>query len=405
MAINLTHGTRFMSRNLQTSATLVAALGCVFASTAQAQITFNPTPETTLNLFGTVDYSIAYQDKNGGPGNAYAPTNQSWTGINGGGDSTNKFGLKGEYAKEAYTVGFEFAGTVSTNAGTAGNSQPSLGLFNERFNFYLKHKTGTYLVGEQMDPAWLATIRGDNRGAPQSLDPIAGVWSVAQGTQASPQTDMKPTNSLGYTNKFGSTSIGLLYKPYANQNTDSAGSQASFGATYDDGTFLATVGYMNHHGIGGTATTNIDIENQSIAFGYRVGSWGVKGGVMLSNSPVGIATGTSVFSGWNASAGPLNVASAIEVDHLGFDLKTDEKNKVNVTIYAVKDRLNSNNTANWLVIGDYYKIDKNLTVYANLGSVSAGSAANPLTAGTGPNNVAKPNDTTTQINTGFTFSF
>ena len=99
------------------------------------------------------------------------------------------------------------------------------------------------------------------------------------------------------------------------------------------------------------------------------------------------------------------MASAVEVDHLGVEFSTNEKNSVNVTYYAAKDRLNANNTANWWVVVDHYKVDKNMTLYANLGTVAAGTAANPLTAGTGPNNVAKPGDTTTVINTGFTFSF
>ena len=391
---------------------ITAALGTTLATIAQADVTFIPAAGTQLSLFGSVDYSLAYQDKNGGPGNSYAPTNQSWAGVNGGGDSTNKFGVKGEYTKADYTLGFNFSGTASTNSGSAGNTSPALNLFNQSFNFYIRNSTGTYTVGEQMDPAWLATIRGDNRGAPQSLDPIAGVWSVAQGTQSTPQADMGPTNALSYANKFGSTSLGLLYKPYSNQSgaaglqtSNDAGSQASIGAIYDDGTYLATAGYIVHHGIGGTQSTNVDIENQSVSLGYKAATWSVKGGYLLSNSPVGIATGNTIFAGWNASAGPLNQPSAIQISHIGMQFNQSEKNQISATYYAAKDRLNGSNTANWLVFGDHYKVDTNLTLYANLGTVFAGAGANPLTAGTGPNNVAKPNDTTTQINTGFTFVF
>jgi hypothetical protein len=392
------------------------ALGAIAAASliasAHAEITFKPTDEVTLNLYGSIDFSLAYQDKSGGPGNAYAPTSTAWTGVNGGGEYTNKFGLKGEYVKPAYTVGFDVAGSVATNSGTSGNSQPSLGLFNDRFNVYLKTSLGTFTVGEQLDPAWLATIKGDNRGAPQSLAPIAGVWSVAQGTQSTPQTDMKPTNSLGYSNKFGKTAVGLLYKPYSNQsggnnlqNGDSSGSQSSLGVTYDDGTYLATAGYLIHHGVGGTQSTDVDIQNQSVALGYTLGPVGIKGGYMVSNSPVGIATGTTIFSGWNTSRGPLNKPSQITVSHLGSTWRNSDQNKITLTYYDLKDTLNEANTAQWVVVGDNYRIDRNLMIYGNLGFVKAGPGANPLTAGTGPNNVAKPDDTSTQVNVGFTFFF
>ena len=404
----------FSTRNVKNIALLFS--GCMaglFSPVAFGELSFQPSSDVTLTAFGTIDYSVAYQDKSGGPGNSYAPTNTSWTGVNGGGQAMNKLGLRGEYAKDGYTLGFEFAGTVATNTGTAGNSQPSLGLFNDRFNVFTKTAYGIFTVGEQIDPASLAIIRSDNRGAAQNMDPILGVLSVAQGTLSAPQTDMKPTNAFGYSNKFGSTSVSILYKPYTNQNggsglqnTDDAGSQASFGITYDDGTFLATAGYMNHHGIGGGAvSTDIDIENQSVGLGYKVGALSIKGGYLLSKSPLGVSTGATIFTGWNSSPGPLNVASEIQVSHLGVSYDISEKNSITVTYYDAKDRLNSQNTAKWLVLGDNYRIDKNLRLYGNLGMVDAGTGANPLTASTTANNVAKPGTVTTQINTGFTFSF
>jgi hypothetical protein len=223
---------------------------------------------------------------------------------------------------------------------------------------------------------------------------------------------MKPTNAISYKNQFGSTSLGILFKPYTNQNggsglqnTTSAGSQKSIGVTYNDGKYLATAGYMTHDGIGGSQSTAQDEVKKSFAVGYKDGTTTYKAGYVNNKSPIGIVTGTSIFGGWNNSQGPLNVASEIAIKHGGVTFATSDKNSVNVTYYTAEDKQNAKNTAKWYVIGDNYKIDPNLMIYGNFGIINAGDGANPLTAGTGPNNVAKPGTTTRAINTGFTYFF
>ncbi|VVP14786.1 hypothetical protein PS850_03558 [Pseudomonas fluorescens] len=370
-------------------------------------LSFTPAPDTVFTLYGGADMGLFFQRNNGGPNLTYKPNRSSYIGFMGNAEGSPNLGFRVLYKfREGWTAGLDASGGMTYSGTTSTTYSP----FNKTFNLQLGSPYGKLIIGEQFDPAWTATVRGDPRDGKQTYDALAAAWSSGQGT-GTPQSSFNPTNALGYQLNVGALSIGLLYKPSTNGNATasvpfddnhSVGQQQSIGLAYDDGPWLLTGAFMQKWG-NTTAVHGRDVRNWTLGVGRHFGNVLVRAGVSdvdlpygVRGSPLGTAT-----TPWPNITDPQEYL----MGYVGAKWNLDPNNVMDLSYSYSYDRLNHENNAQMLVLGNDYSITRNLTFFVSGALIKADDEANPLTAGTSPGNVAAPGTLSVSTLTGLRLRF
>ncbi|WP_249678370.1 porin [Pseudomonas abieticivorans] len=370
-------------------------------------LSFSPAADTVFTLYGGADMGLFFQRNNGGPNLTYKPNRSNYLGFMGNAEGSPNLGFRALYKlRDGWTAGLDASGGVTYSGTTSTTYSP----FNKTFNLQLGSPYGKLIVGEQYDPAWLASVRGDPRDGKQTYDALAAAWSFGQGT-GTPQSNFNPTNAFGYQLNIGALSIGLLYKPSTNANATasvpfddnhSVGQQQSLGLVYDDGKWLLSAAYLQKWG-STTAVHGRDVRNWTLGVGRHIGDVLVRAGVSdvdlpygVRGSPLGTAT-----SPWP------NITDAQEIlmGYAGAKWNLNPANVMDLTYSYSYDRLNHQNNTQMLVLGNDYSITRNLTFFVSGALIKAGDQANPLTASTSPGNVAAPGTLSFSSSTGLRLRF
>lgn len=371
-------------------------------------VTWNPWPNATMTFYGGLDMGFYAQSTNGNVGSVanYRPTNAWSVAYMGNAGTAPNFGLRGKYDLEGgFSLGLDVAGSLSYNNFSGVTWSP----FNKAANLQLGTPFGTFILGEQGDPAWYAAMMGDPRAPRQTQSLLASVWSFGQGT-SSPQEDMGPPAALGYTNKFGNLSIGLLYKPYTDAGlsgpflsslaSDMAiGQQASLGLVYDDGRFFASAGAMEKWGA--TAAANgVDVRALAAAVGVHVGDLTFKAGWADVLLPYGdVAAPFTAAPLWPN----MNTAQDFSVWHGNVVWNVTPKYSADLDYAYTVDSLHSGSGTSLATFGNVYNWDKHIRLFGDIGYEVMGANANIIGAGGSPGNAPAPGTSAIILDTGLRF--
>lgn len=332
-----------------------------------------------VNLYGTIDAAYATATNQ-------ATANTSPARIISGGDAPSIFGATGsKQLGNGMTASVTYEGDVSSASG-AGS------LFTRSANMALSGGFGTIRAGRQYDPAFLAFAATDPRGASMNNSGLQA-WAVSAGTatlgsqtaagsfNGTSTANIFTSNTVSYTNSVGGLS-GTLAFGTGNSTTDNtAGNVTSLGLTYANGPLTVSGGTVTNSKSSTTVSTTTYANNPS-------------NNVVTATTTVTPvagydATGTSYGAAY--TMGNLRVAAnylefktsnnsvQLQTTGLGGTYNLGGGLVVNAAMYSMKDKVTSGN-ADTTTFGLSYALDKQVTMYAQIGSVATSSQGVALVA-------------------------
>lgn len=302
-----------------TKIALVAAGMCAASAFAQG---------VSTNLYGQLDVAYATATNQS--------VNASTSRVISGGDAPSIFGFTGtKDLANGMKAGVNLEGNVSaaTGATDAGAT------FARSANFSLSGSLGTVRAGRQYDPAFLAFAATDPRGASMNNSGLNS-WGGS----------VFDSNIISWTNSFGgltpTVGFGTGNSATAGNN---AGSVSSLGLVYANGPLTLS---------GGTQT------NTSATAG-GADTTGSTYGVNYTMGNLKLAVNTFNFKKSDNSS-DLTTTGLGGTYNLGGGLTA------NLAYYANKDNKNGG-SANNTTFGVSYALDKQVTMYAQVGSLATDS--------------------------------
>lgn len=300
------------------------------------------------NLYGQLD--VAYVTATN------QAANVSTSRVISSGDAPSIFGFTGtKDLANGMKAGVTLEGNV--DAGT-GKTDSNSATFARSANFSLSGSLGTIRAGRQYDPAFLAFAATDPRGASMNNSGL-NPWAFSGGL-------VFDSNIISWTNSFGgftpTVGFGTGNSTVAG---NSAGSVSSLGLVYANGPLTLSGGSQTTTA---SAASSTDPNTTGSNFGANYTMGNLKLGVNTFNFK---KSDNSLDLTTTGLGGTYNLGGGLTA---------------NLAYYASKDNKNGGN-ANNTTFGVSYVLDKQVTMYAQVGSF--------VTDATGFNGATNTDTTTT----------
>jgi len=292
-----------------------------------------------VNLYGILDV-------------AYASGSNQATGISksriiSGGDAPSIFGATGS---KDMANGMKLAVTYEGNVSTATGAS---GLFTRSANFSLTGSMGTVRAGRQYDPAFLAYGETDPRGLSMNNSGL-NAWingSASTGVNSTSTANIFTSNTVSWTNKFGGFTPTLAYGTgNSDSRGNSGGNVTSLGLVYNVDQIKLSGGMVNNKADG---TNTTDSKGQSLGGAYTAG-------------PVRVALNYLNFKTTSGST-PTN----LKTTGLGGSYDIGSGLSANLALYTTKNGAAGGGKLTNTTAGVSYVLDKQVTMYAQMGTFKA----------------------------------
>ena len=315
---------------------LPLALVSLASGAVSAQEGFKFTP------YGTVDVAYASATNQ--------PTGASKSRIITGGDAPSILGISAskELANQM-KVGISYEGNVSSADGKAD-------LFTRSANFSISSSWGTVRAGRQYDPSFLAFAATDPRGVSMNNSGL-NAWingALSTGANGTSAVSIFTSNTISWTDKFGGFTPTLAFGT-GNQSTggNSAGNVVSLGLVYADGPLTLSGGMVNN--TSDDKATKSDSKGQNLGAAYTIAGWRLAANYLSFKA----ASGTN-----KADLSTTGLGGSYD---LGGGLSA------NAAFYSTKNNNTGGGTLKNTTAGLSYALDKQITVYGQLGMLKASS--------------------------------
>lgn len=317
--------------------------------------------QSSVTLYGLVDASLLYQNKNGGPG-AGGPSSHSNFLFSSGGNSSNRWGLLGlEDLGGGVRAGFQLEGQFSIGSGAM---SPSNTIFGHYANVFVRSNYGQITAGLQQDPAYYAFGRADPRSLKQAFS-AAGYWNFLEGKSTTSGVTVYEANSVGYTYKTDTVYLGALYHFGNEAGSLAQGRTVSVGAAYEDAHVIGEGAFVQKNDQYG----NRDLTVWSLGGGYKFGTVTLKAAWTDYNQPQGNAISQFGVTG----------PSDIRVIQAGANWYVTPASMLTFAWYWAEDRKDTQNATNAFVLSEDYFLSKSTEIYGFVGLMNAKKKANGLT--------------------------
>jgi predicted porin len=344
----------------------------------------------SVQVFGIVDVGVLTQSNSAAGGSqtqmATSGLRQSVWGIKGTEDLGN--GSKAFFNLESH---------FDTNNGAIHGTGDAPGagtiLFRRQANVGLTGDWGTIILGRQYGPALLAHLGTEPRAFKEQFSNLYA-WAYGQlfstvgavGGNRNTNNDVGIffNNAIQYRNTVGPVTFGVLYSLGGVPGSTQKNSIYALGASYS-GPVVLSFSYeaMKDQGTGETT-----VKHTGVGAALPVGDFTFK------------------INGLDAKNNDKNGVEMSDVRGLGagVDWKWAANNSATLAYYNNKDKINSSDETNNIVISNDYSFSKRTTLYTQLAYVDAKAGATLQTSIVAAG-VPKQNAKTTLINVGINHTF
>jgi len=327
--------------------------------------------QSNVTMYGNVDIGMQTQN--------HAVAGASNTTMASNGISPSIFGFRGAEdlgngLKAVFNLEGHFAPDTGTQTGPLFRRQSNVGLSSADM--------GTLLLGNQYSPAILAFASTDPRGLRENFSGLES-WAfnsgvLTPGNNANNDLGVFLQNAISYSKTIGQVGLGAGYSV-----SEKKGAIYSLGLTFS-GPVALSASYQQ---------TNAPNTSERLSRIYTVGA-----GYTMD----ALTVKANFLRGDNKNVALADV-SKVNVFGLGAEFKTAANNTVGASVYFAKDKINSSDKTNTLVLSDEYSMSKRTTLYAQLAYADAKAGATLLTSLVGTGTAANQN--TSVLNVGIKHSF
>jgi predicted porin len=344
----------------------------------------------TVQVFGIVDVGVLTQSNSAAGGSqtqmATSGLRQSVWGIKGTDDLGN--GNKAFFNLESH---------FDTNNGAIHGTGDAPGagtiLFRRQANVGLTGDWGTIILGRQYGPALLAHLGTEPRYFKEQFSNLYA-WAYGQlfSTVGAPGGNRNTNNDVGiffnnaiqYRNTFGPVTLGVLYSFGGVPGEASKNSIYALGATYNGPVVLS----FSYEAMKDQGTGTETVKHTGLGFAVPFGEFTFKA------------------NGLDAKNNDKNGVEMSDVRALGagVDWKWSPSNSATLAYYNNKDKLNSNDKTDNIVLSNDYSLSKRTTLYTQMAYVDAKSGATLQTSIVAAG-IPKQGAKTTLVNVGINHTF
>lgn len=337
-----------------------------------------------VTLYGTLDIGYWAQSKSTSDVGPQAPgpvSAGSLRKFHTGGTAPSKWGLTGSKDLGDGVTGF-FKLEEHIKANTGDTEAFGISGFVRETYVGAQGGFGTVKIGRQFTPAILAYAATEPRGLRESLSGMNS-W-LASGGLGNTFLSAFASNSISYSVGFANTNVSAMYAAGGKVGNSSADSTLSLGVTYS-----------------GPVTLSAGYEKENRADNGEKGIIKATVGAAVPMGPLTFKVSyfdNKTYDATGAKATNHKIAGA------GVDLKTSDRNNINVSYYQGKNDLLADDKAGSLVLSDEFAWNPTTTLYLQAAYIDAKANADAVVSVLGNGSLVQGAKTSV-VNAGVRFNF